>query len=274
MLRALITLATLSLISFKAPEAGSVNSEAIIADAATSSSGDLNSGTNMSFTEKQAVFDNHIQQVYTSAKLESKGLDAEVFRKAYIGFQNLKQQGKVSDSKSILTVVDFTKSSSRKRLWTIDLNTKKVLLNTLVAHGRNTGEAKALKFSNTHNSYMSSLGFYVTARTYFGKHGLSLKLQGVDEGFNTNAMSRAIVVHGAEYATADFIKQYGRLGRSLGCPAVPTEVSKELIETIKDETVLYIHGADTKYKSDYLDERAAIETYAMGLPTNGTDVMI
>lgn len=265
MLRAFITLATLSLISFTSPEANQTNiSEAVVTDAKHNLLVN-NNNASMSFAEKQAAFDGHLQQVYEIAGLQKAGLDLEVFRKAYIGFQNLKEEGRVSAEKSVLTVVDFTKHSNRKRLWSIDLEAGKVLMNTLVAHGRNTGEAKALKFSNQPNSYMSSLGFYVTDKTYFGKHGLSLRLKGVDEGFNTNAMERAIVMHGADYATEAFVKQYGRLGRSLGCPAVPRELSKELIETVKDETVLYIHGSDTSYKSAYLNEVAAIENFALNL---------
>lgn len=267
MLKTLVTIATFSLVSFTSPKAGITNSVAIEAT-------DLsNSGTTMSMAEKKAAFEGHVQQVYTTIGLKSAGLDAEVFKKAYVGFQNLKIQGKTSPTKSILTIVDFTKSSNKKRLWTIDLNSGKVLMNSLVAHGRNTGEGKAEKFSNTPNSYMSSLGFYVTDKTYFGKHGLSLKLRGMDQGFNTNAMSRAIVVHGADYATAEFVKQYGRLGRSLGCPAVPKELSKELIETIKDETVLYIHGADSKYTSNYLDENNILDSFAQNVTAaSGTDI--
>lgn len=260
MLKVLVTLGALSLISFTTPGAGN-NTTSVLPVTEI----DHISNATMSFAEKQMAFEDHVQQVYAAAGLAKAGMNAEVFRKAYIGFQNLKQNGLTSSSKSILTVVDFTQSSNKKRLWTVDLATNKMLMNSLVAHGRNTGEAKALKFSNTHNSYMSSVGFYVTNKTYFGKHGLSLRLSGMDEGFNTNAMSRAIVMHGADYATADFVKQYGRLGRSLGCPAVPTELSKKLIETIKDETVLYIHGADATYKSNFLDEKTAVETFALTL---------
>ncbi|HEY4650697.1 MAG TPA: murein L,D-transpeptidase catalytic domain family protein [Pontibacter sp.] len=201
-------------------------------------------------------------QIYQDADLKSKGLSFPVFRKAFIGFMNLKERNLVSSTKSVLTVVDFSKPSHQKRMWVIDLNARKVLFNTLVAHGRNTGNEKAIKFSNQPNSNMSSLGFYVTDKTYYGKHGLSLKLQGVDKGFNTNAMQRAIVVHGADYATESFIKQYGRLGRSLGCPALPTEISKDVINVIKDETVLFVHSNNETYSSDYLNTTLAVESFA------------
>jgi hypothetical protein len=261
MFRVLVTLGALSLISFTSP-----SSENRTPPSQPIHDLDYKADFSMSFEEKETAFEEHVQDVFNDAGLAKTGMDPKVFKKAYVGFHNLKQRGLTSSSKSILTIVDFTKSSSKKRLWTIDLSTNKIVMNSLVSHGRNTGEAKAVKFSNTPDSYMSSLGFYVTDKTYFGKHGLSLKLSGMDEGFNTNAMSRAIVVHGADYATADFIKQYGRLGRSLGCPAVPKELSKQLIETIKDETVLYIHGADASYRSSYLDEKTAIEEYASTLP--------
>ncbi|WP_235941960.1 murein L,D-transpeptidase catalytic domain family protein [Pontibacter fetidus] len=233
---------------------------ALVTDKATTAS------SAMSYDQKQLAFTEHVEDIYDDADLKGKGLSLPVFQKAYIGFMNLKQRHKVSSSKAILTVIDFTKSSREKRMWVIDLKAKKVLYNTLVAHGRNTGNVQAVKFSNQPNSYMSSLGFYVTDNTYFGKHGLSLKLDGLDKGFNTNARERAIVVHGADYATKDFIKQYGRLGRSLGCPALPTEVSKEVIETIKNETVIYLHSNDKSYRSDYLNMNLAVESFAAEIP--------
>lgn len=216
-----------------------------------------------SVAAKREAFESHALAIYTSAGLEKKGLRFEVFRKALVGFQNLKQMGKAASGKSILSIVDFTKSSSAKRLWIIDLKSKKVLFNTLVAHGRNTGQDKATKFSNTPNSYMSSLGFYLTANTYYGKHGLSLRMQGMDDDYNSNAMARAIVVHGADYVSEDFVRQYGRLGRSLGCPSVPRALSKDIINTIKERTVYYIHGNDSNYNSPYLDENTAVEAFAL-----------
>jgi len=109
---------------------------------------------------------------------------------------------------------------------------------------------------------MSSLGFYVTESTYYGKHGRSLRLNGMDEEFNSNALARSIIVHGADYVSETFVKQHGRLGRSLGCPSVPREISGEVIDVIKDKTVFYIHGDDNQYASDYLNDAAAVEAYA------------
>jgi hypothetical protein len=257
MIRATLTLCTLALLSFTSPEATTVTPSF-----ATTSK----SVVNLTFEQKQLAFDQHVEQVYNDAKLKQKGLSLLVFKKAYVGLQNFKERQLVDSSKNILTIVDFTKPSSQKRMWIVDVDAKKLVLHTLVAHGRNTGNVTAKTFSNEPNSYMSSLGFYLTSNTYYGKHGLSLRLKGMDEGFNSNALQRAIVVHGADYATEDFIKEYGRLGRSLGCPAVPTEVSKTVIHTIKDETVLYVHSNDKTYTSDFLNQDKAIESFASALP--------
>lgn len=261
MLRVTLTSLALGLLSFTSPI--STSGETATVETVEASEMAVTRSSTITFAEKQAAFDDHLLSLYNDAELKSKGLSYDVYQKAMVGFHNFKQKGLVSPAKSVLTVIDFTKSSREKRLWIIDLNAKKLLFNTVVAHGRNTGEDKAVKFSNTPNSYMSSLGFYLTDATYFGKHGLSLRLSGKDGAYNSNAMARAIVMHGAEYATPAFAKQHGRLGRSLGCPAVPQEVSKDIIMAIKDKTVMYIHGNDRKYNSDYLNPTLAVEAFAL-----------
>lgn len=210
---------------------------------------------------KLAAFELHLQQTYSGAGLERAGLEFEVFKKAMIGYYNLKGNQLVSPSKSVLSVIDFTKSSKDKRLYIIDLKSKKVLYNTLVAHGKNTGDEFARKFSNAPNSYMSSAGFYVTNNTYVGKHGLSLRISGLDEGYNTNALARAVVIHGADYVSEKFIRQTGRLGRSLGCPALPLEQTKDIIQTIAGQTALYIHAPIKAYSSKFLNQGAALERF-------------
>lgn len=215
----------------------------------------------LSLAEKKLAFDEHVQEVYNRSGLKMAGLSFSVFERAYTGYHNFKQDGLTATDKQILTVVDFTKPSNLKRMWIIDLDANKVLYNNLVAHGRNTGNVRAEKFSNEPNSNMSSMGFYLTDKTYYGKHGLSLRLSGMDEQFNSKAMERAIVLHGADYVSDDFVKQYGRLGRSLGCPAVPRSISGNVIELIKDNTVLYIHSADKTYTSDYLNIERAVEGF-------------
>lgn len=168
-----------------------------------------------------------------------------VFEKAMRGYDKLEEKGVVKNN--LLTVVDFGLSSTKKRMWIMDMNTKMVLFHTYVSHGKNTGGEFATNFSNTVNSLQSSLGFYVTGETYYGKNGLSLFIDGMEKGFNTKARERYVVIHGADYAEPSFIDRLGRLGRSYGCPAVPNTVAKDLIGAIKGESVVYIHKDDKNY---------------------------
>jgi hypothetical protein len=163
----------------------------------------------------------------------------ESFSKALEGFYLLKEKGIIK--KDYLTIIDFSLSSKVKRMWIIDMNENKILMNSLVAHGKNSGEDYANQFSNTNESNKSSLGFFATGESYVGKHGLSLKLDGLEEGVNSNARQRAIVIHGADYVSENFIKNHNRLGKSQGCPAVPVELSKKIIQTIKDKSCLFIY---------------------------------
>ncbi|KAA0989858.1 murein L,D-transpeptidase catalytic domain family protein [Dyadobacter aurulentus] len=179
--------------------------------------------------------------LYDSLDLKKQGLSEAAFYCAWFGFQKMKLENQV------LAIADFTQSSRNKRLYIIDLLKKKVLYNTYVAHGRNSGEEFAEKFSNDNSSYQSSLGFYKTLGTYQGKHGLSLKLEGVEKGINDRALERAIVMHGADYVSESFIKNTGRLGRSLGCPAVSVEDSKKIINLLYGGAGLFIYSANQKY---------------------------
>ncbi|MBW7914691.1 MAG: murein L,D-transpeptidase catalytic domain family protein, partial [Taibaiella sp.] len=182
---------------------------------------------------------NTISDVFNSIDFTGTDkLSYEVFAKAYTGYQHLKEANKLNTGKNILTVSDYSLSANKKRMWIIDLDSRKVLINTYVAHGQGTGEEYAQHFSNREGSHQSSIGFYVTGDTYIGKHGNSLYLHGMDEGYNSAAYERAIVVHGAGYVSSDFIAGTGRLGRSWGCPAVSNELADEVIETIKDGTCL------------------------------------
>ncbi len=190
------------------------------------------------------------EQIYTSLNFENiTKLDPEVFDKAYLGFQNLKKAGKLDADAHLLSICDFSLSSTQKRLWVIDLNEKKILYNSLVAHGKNTGEEFAQKFSNTESSYQSSLGFYITETTYNGSNGYSLKLLGMDAGYNDAALQRAIVMHGADYVSEDFIKSQKRIGRSWGCPAVPRALAEPIINTIKGKNCLFVYYPDVDYLS-------------------------
>lgn len=176
-----------------------------------------------------------------------------IFEKGMMGYSKLIAQDAVKNK--VLTVIDFGLSSNEKRMWIMDMTTNKVLLNTYVSHGQNTGDEFATKFSNIVNSLQSSLGFYVTGETYHGKNGLSLFIDGQEAEFNSRARERYVVIHGADYANPEFIKNYGRLGRSQGCPAVPRADTEKVINTIKGESVVYIHKNDKDYleKSTYIN---------------------
>jgi hypothetical protein len=170
-------------------------------------------------------------------------LSFEVFKTAFNGYKHIKNLKK----KNIISIIDFSKPSSDKRLFVIDLENKKLLFNCLVAHGKNSGDYYANSFSNELQSLKSSLGFYLTAETYFGNKGYALKLDGLEKNINDNAREREIVIHGAEYVSNQFVKKYGRLGRSWGCPALPIENSKEIIDTISNGSCLFIYGIDKYY---------------------------
>ncbi len=203
-----------------------------------------------------SVYNQHVNTLYTAVHLKEAGLSKNTFEKALTGFYNLKKAGQLSQ-KSILTIVDFDQLSTQKRLYIIDLDKKEILLNTWVAHGQRSGMDEAVKFSNKNDSYTSSLGFYVTGEVYKGMHGKSLKLDGMDSGFNDNARSRSIVVHGAAYVSPGTINALGRLGRSQGCPAVAPELAEKVINTIEDKTVLFINKSQESYSSKYLDHTLA-----------------
>jgi len=185
---------------------------------------------------------------------QAPNLDREVLRLALDAVGCARADG-TSDS-SVLAVIDYSLPSTEPRLWVFDLARHELLFRELVAHGRNTGENHATDFSNRHGSKQSSLGLFTTAGTYHGRNGYSLKLHGLEEGVNHNALDRTIVLHGAWYVSEDFALQHGRLGRSWGCPAVRTEVAKPLIDTIKDGSFLFVYYPDEEWlrSSGYLGD--------------------
>src|SRR5579863_369216 len=193
-------------------------------------------------TSTKELFTQYLDDIYNTAQLHAAGLDFEVFEKAATGYFNLKSQNEVSQTSSVITIVDLSKSSATKRMWIVDLIDKNLLINTWVAHGNGSGDDIPQYFSNQTDSHASSLGFYITDGIYHGKHGRSLKLNGLDQGFNDNARARGIVVHGAKYVSEGTINALGRLGRSEGCPAVSSKVINKVIATIKDRSVLFING--------------------------------
>jgi len=197
---------------------------------------------------KRKSFDPEMELIYDSLQLKKRGLKKEAFNYAYTGYKKLEEEGKL-DKEGLITICDFSQSSKRKRLYLIDLNECKLLLNTYVAHGKNSGGEYARKFSNRPESRQSSLGFYRTKTTYYGGHGLALTLSGLEPGFNDKAERRKIVLHGSLYI-GDNYRRWGKyMGRSFGCPAVPMKQSKTLINTIKDGSCLFIYHPSKNYLS-------------------------
>lgn len=197
------------------------------------------------FEELPAVDEN--EEVYSFLHLADFGLSTEAFRFALRGFERLKKEGKLLNE-SVLTIIDFSQSSNKKRMYVLDLYKKVLLYNTYVAHGKNTGDEFAEKFSNIPGTFQSSLGFYLTENMAIGsKVGLSLILKGLEKGINDKAREREIIMHGAKYATEDFIQEHGRLGRSYGCPSLPPELIKPVAETIKGGSLLFIYKNDENY---------------------------
>ncbi|MCP4439053.1 MAG: murein L,D-transpeptidase catalytic domain family protein [Aureispira sp.] len=183
-----------------------------------------------------------IKSIYANSKL-SKHLSFELFRLAMIGFYNIENLKK----RDKLVIIDFSKPSTAERFYLIDLETEKLLYKCLVAHGKNSGGNLPTVFSNVPQSKKSSLGFYLTAETYSGKHGYSLRLDGIEKDFNHNARERAIVVHSANYVSQKYIQKNKRLGRSWGCPALPKELSEEIINEISDGRCIFIYAKDEDY---------------------------
>ena len=191
-------------------------------------------------------FENSIENLYNTVGLASYGLDYRVFRLGMIGYYSLEKEGALNED-GLFTIIDFSRASTEKRFYTIDLKNLSLKFHTYVAHGRNTGENIARVFSNTPHSNQSSLGFYVTGETYVGSKGYSLRLDGKEESFNDQIRSRAVVIHAADYATESWIKRYGRLGRSQGCPALPPNLSRKVIDTIKERSAIFTYYPDENY---------------------------
>jgi len=173
-------------------------------------------------------------------------INSEALSLAIKGFEKLKEQGLVNNVR-YLTIIDFSKPSSANRFYVIDMVNEQLVLQTLVAHGRKSGSVFANTFSNQDASFKSSLGFYVTANTYIGKHGLTLQLQGLEKGINDRALERAIVLHGADYVSEAIAKQQGYIGTSLGCPAVPNDKINTIIETIQGASCLFVYAPSKDY---------------------------
>ena len=197
--------------------------------------------TDSSFSDANAA-----AVLYNTINLQQYGLSEEAFAYAWKGYQKLLTKKMISRG-NYLTICDFSQSSKEKRLYIIDITGNKLITNTYVAHGKNSGGEYATQFSNRAESLQSSLGFYVTANTYMGKHGLSLRINGVDPGYNDKALERTIVIHGAAYVDAARARAGIFTGRSWGCPAVPQKESANIISTIKNGTCLFIYHPGKNY---------------------------
>jgi hypothetical protein len=184
--------------------------------------------------------------LYDYMSLEKAGLDEKAFEFAWRGYHNLLKKGLIR-KKSVLSICDFSQSSCSKRMYVIDVRHKKLLYRTYVAHGQNSGDEFASTFSNQPDSYKSSLGFYITKRTYIGRNGLSLRIDGVDTGYNDMAGRRNIVLHGSSYVSAKYMQDFGTLGTSQGCPALPSTMSPRIIRTVKNGSCLFIYHPTPTY---------------------------
>ena len=191
-------------------------------------------------------FEATVNALYCDANLEESGLQREVFAYAYKGYLKLLEDHKIGKS-NVITICDFSQSSRNRRLYVVDLETRKILINTYVAHGRRSGGEYAKSFSNKWSSHKSSLGFYVTEMTYTGKHGYAMKLHGLEKGFNDKADRRNIVIHGSKYVGEGYIRSNKYNGRSFGCPAIPNSDVKEVIEDMKGGSCFFIYHPTKKY---------------------------
>ena len=197
---------------------------------------------------KAAAFAEEVTNLYQQIDLKQAGLTKKAFEYALRGYYYLLDHHWLNKS-NILSICDLSQSSRNKRLYVVDLEQKKVLINTYVAHGRNSGKEFASSFSNSPSSHKTSLGFYVTQGTYYGGNGLSLKMRGMERGINDRANGRNIVVHGSEYVGGDFLQMNSFCGRSYGCPAVPADESENIIDLIKEGSCLFIYHPTKKYTS-------------------------
>ena len=195
-----------------------------------------------------------VKSVYDSLNIKGK-IDYSIFQKAYLGYVQIPNK-----NPGVLVIIDYSKPSNEERFYVLDLNKKKLVYSTRVAHSKNSGLEIPLEFSDDPNSYQSSLGFFLTLGEYNGAYGYSLRLKGLEENINANAESRAIVIHGGNIVDDEYIKKYGFAGRSLGCPVLPAALTKEIVNYIKHGRVLFIYGNDEEYieESYYLSKLAPV----------------
>ncbi len=206
-----------------------------------------------SASSKASWFGNMFNVTRTSAPIEQQvnelsnqsNIDPKVLRLALIAYDNAQKRG--MNPKSVITIIDYSKPSTEKRLWVIDLRRRVVAFNTLVAHGQGSGNNLTTNFSNSSGSHASSLGVFLTGNTYTGGNGYSLTLHGLEKEFNDHAFERRVVFHGADYVNENIAKQYGRIGRSWGCPALDRRIASQIINYIKKGTLVFAYYPDRKW---------------------------
>lgn len=204
-------------------------------------------------------FENSIMELYNKCELRNK-LEYDIFRLAIIGYLNMYRQ---LSKKRVITIIDYNQPSTKERCYVIDLKSKKISYNTLIAHGEKSGDNYSVSFSNELGTGKSSMGFYVTAETYYGRHGYALRLDGLEPSYNDNARKRGIVIHGSDYVSREYIKSHGMLGQSGGCPALPITKNNNIINTIKNGSCMFIYYSDNAYlnNSEYLNAGRALKQY-------------
>lgn len=198
------------------------------------------------YTVNPDLMPEEASSLYDNLQLKRLGLGKKAFAYAWKGYNSLIENGRLAKD-GILSICDFSQSSRRKRLYVLDINSQKLLVNTYVAHGRKSGGEYAKSFSNSPESHKSSLGFYVTRTTYHGEHGLALKIQGLERGFNDKADARNIVIHGSKYVGKQFLTNNKFNGRSFGCPALPAKEASGVIQQIKNGSCLFIYHPTKNY---------------------------
>lgn len=189
---------------------------------------------------------NWVDSLYDEIHLDSAGLQKNIFFYALKGYEYLRSENKLNNT-ALLTICDFTQSSTSRRLYVIDLVQKKIVFNTYVSHGKNSGAEYATSFSNRSDSHKSSLGFMITSDTYFGKAGYSMHFDGLEPGINNNVRSRSIVMHGSDYVNEERADEGTAMGRSYGCPAVPYAMHKKIIDLIKGGSCFFAYADDKWY---------------------------
>ncbi|MCW3114581.1 MAG: hypothetical protein JWR18_2977 [Segetibacter sp.] len=208
--------------------------------------GEKNFPSLLSNSANSPVLKKTADSIYDLISLREYGLERDVFFNAFKGYQYLEKRGKLAKT-NLLTICDYSQSSNNKRLYVIDVVNSRLLFNTFVSHGKNSGNEFATSFSNHNNSNKSSLGFMVTGSTYSGKAGYCMRFNGIEAGINDRVKSRGIVLHGSRFVNEDIMSARGTIGKSLGCPAVPFGLHTRIIDAIKGGSCFFVNSPDQWY---------------------------